>query len=284
MAMEPTAVIDGIAVYKIGEGNPVLLMPYPHASTYASMAENDLVQILTGLGRSVLTFDPPGIFLSTRQPTVDLQEMLDRTGFLLEYFKISDRIDIVGHSMGSFCTLAFIIENPEKVNKLVLIGSTTGWRAVNKWGIHKNWEWYKDKEFWQCMCWGGRVILGIDNLKIHKQLDNLVKTASFVDKKYIKLLQIQPDDHKKPAPIRSKWVTHLRINKTDFKDRLNEIGSPVLICVGKFDPQTPVKMNQELHDGIKTSELVIFDNSGHSPFIEEKDHFIEKMSLFLKNE
>jgi proline iminopeptidase len=232
----------------------------------------------------VLTFDPPGNFSSTRHPKVDMQEMFDCTKEVLDHFEIADNIDIVGHSMGSFCALAFAIHYPVQVKKLVLIGSTSGWRAVSKWGIHKNWRWYKDKEFWQCIYWGSRIFLGIDNLKIHKQLDNLVENVSFVDKKHVKLVQINPDDHKKPAPRRSKWMTHLRKNKIDYNERLNEIESPVLICVGKFDPQTPVIMNQEVHDGIKNSRLIIFNNSGHSPFIEEREYFTEQIKQFLECE
>jgi proline iminopeptidase len=67
----------------------------------------------------------------------------------------------------------------------------------------------------------------------------------------------------------------------DYKVKLHEIHIPVLICVGKFDPQTPIVMNQELHDGISNSELVIFDNSGHSPFIEEEAKFIQVVQPFL---
>ena len=37
---EPVSVNDGLAVYSVGHGEPVLLFPYPHAHTTAPMARN----------------------------------------------------------------------------------------------------------------------------------------------------------------------------------------------------------------------------------------------------
>ncbi|TFG59689.1 MAG: hypothetical protein E4H36_13340 [Spirochaetales bacterium] len=78
--METPAMVDGLAVYKTGEGEPIFLMPYPHASVTEPMAETELAKILVGMGRSVITFDPPGIFRSTREPLVTMEEMLSCTG------------------------------------------------------------------------------------------------------------------------------------------------------------------------------------------------------------
>ena len=281
--IEPEAIIDSLAVYRIGKGPPIFLMPYPHASTLKSIAESELVTVLTNIGRSVLTFDPPGIFKSARKPNVNMQEMINCSNEVLDYFKISNPIDLVGHSMGSFCALVFTLEYPKRVNQLALIGGTSGWRAVRKWGIHKNWKWYKDKEYWQCLYWGTRIFLGVENLKIHKQLNNLLEYASYVNKSYAHMFEIYPDDHNKSAPIRTKWMTSLRKENIDYRDLLFKINVPVLICAGKHDPQTPLVMNHELQSGIKNSQLVIFDNSGHFPFIEEKEEFTDTLQYFFKN-
>jgi hypothetical protein len=55
-AVEPAAILNGLAVYRVGEGDPVFLMPYPHASAEVPMAECELSKIVTSLGRSVLCF------------------------------------------------------------------------------------------------------------------------------------------------------------------------------------------------------------------------------------
>ena len=45
-------------------------------ATTGPMAEGPLTQLLVGLGRRVITFDPPGAYRSSRPARCDLDEML----------------------------------------------------------------------------------------------------------------------------------------------------------------------------------------------------------------
>lgn len=65
-------------------------------------------------------------------------------------------------------------------------------------------------------------------------------------------------------------------------DRLGEIKVPVLITVGRHDWITPVEASEELHSLLPNSELVIFENSGHSPQIEEHDAWFATVVNFLR--
>jgi hypothetical protein len=67
---------DGLAVYSLGSGEPLLLLPYPHGSTFRPIAEDCLAGLLAGLGRRVITFDPPGAYRSTRSMRGDMAEMI----------------------------------------------------------------------------------------------------------------------------------------------------------------------------------------------------------------
>jgi len=58
-------------------------------------------------------------------------------------------------------------------------------------------------------------------------------------------------------------------------DRLNEIKTPTLIISGADDWITPPAQGGErIHAALPNSELVIFEESGHWPFIEEPDKFM----------
>lgn len=277
--MEPTALINGLAVYKIGDGVPAFVMPYPHAGTFVSIADDAITKDILKTGRSVITFDPPGAYNSTRSAKVDMQEMINCTNETLDYFGIKEPIDFAGHSMGSFCVLAYSIHNQQKVKRLVLVGCTSGWNQQKKYGVHKIWKWWRDKEYWQSRYWGTKVYLGFNNLALYNKLNNIVMQESYFDKKYVQLFPVKKGDHKKPIPIRGKWLENVR--KYDYHKQLNNIQVPVLICVGKHDVQTPLIMNQELHSGIKNSKLVIFDYSGHEPFVEENSKFLDVVKEFL---
>jgi hypothetical protein len=56
----PACVHDGLAVYDLGAGPPLLVMPNPQGTVRAPEACSPLVELPLGLGRRVVTFDPPG--------------------------------------------------------------------------------------------------------------------------------------------------------------------------------------------------------------------------------
>jgi proline iminopeptidase len=48
-----------------------------------------------------------------------------------------------------------------------------------------------------------------------------------------------------------------------------------------LDPQAPVRCSEELADSIPEAHLIIFERSGHYPFVEERQPFADALSSFL---
>jgi non-heme chloroperoxidase len=67
----------------------------------------------------------------------------------------------------------------------------------------------------------------------------------------------------------------------DYRDVLPLVDLPTLICWGRHDALLPVSGADHLHQQIRNSELVIFESSGHCPFIEESDEFNETVEQFV---
>jgi pimeloyl-ACP methyl ester carboxylesterase len=69
----------------------------------------------------------------------------------------------------------------------------------------------------------------------------------------------------------------------NFKDRLSEITIPALVLWGKHDMVVPIQFAYDSFDNLGSSEkeLVIFENSGHSPMSTEPDLFAEKVIEFI---
>lgn len=68
----------------------------------------------------------------------------------------------------------------------------------------------------------------------------------------------------------------------DVQARLTEIGVPTLILVGRHDWIMPPDLTaQKLCEGIAGSEMVIFEQSGHWPFIEEQRAFIDVVRAWM---
>ena len=67
----------------------------------------------------------------------------------------------------------------------------------------------------------------------------------------------------------------------DLKPRLPEITAPTLVTVGRDDWITPVEASQQIAALIPHSRLVVFEQSGHSPQLEEPERFQQTVREFL---
>jgi proline iminopeptidase len=67
----------------------------------------------------------------------------------------------------------------------------------------------------------------------------------------------------------------------DIKPRLHEVTAPVLITHGRHDWIIPVSAAEDMERLYPNAELVIFENSGHSPQIEEVDKWEATVRRFL---
>jgi len=66
----------------------------------------------------------------------------------------------------------------------------------------------------------------------------------------------------------------------DVTSRLHTIKVPSLVTCGKYDEVTP-KVARDIHNHIKKSKLVVFPNSSHTAFWEEREKFVEVLTRFL---
>lgn len=279
--LEPHSVEDGLAVYSIGQGEPVLLFPYPHAHTTTPMVQEPLAQILVGLGRRVISFDVPGAYRSRREPVGDMQEMIACAIETLDRLGIKGPVDVVGHSMGGLAALAFAIEQPERTSKLVLIGTFSGFPAAARWGMPGSIWKASDPEFWQLAVWGIQVKTGRGSFATHKKLQNLMERASYYDKAFFTPIEVNADDHKKGIPIREiVWGKNM-LRKLSYADQLGLVQAATLVLAGRHDPEAPLPCSEELQTGIPGARLLVFEGSGHFPFIEEADLFAQTVSSFL---
>jgi pimeloyl-ACP methyl ester carboxylesterase len=68
--------------------------------------------------------------------------------------------------------------------------------------------------------------------------------------------------------------------KLDFRDFLRELEIPVLALYGRHDPYYPVELAEWIAEQCPRGECLIFEESAHFPFIDEKERFAEVMSEF----
>ena len=280
-ATEPAEVHDGLATYRRGDGPPLLMFPYPHASGGGPMIDGAFASLAVGCGFQVCTFDPPGQYRSTRASRVTLGEILDCAAETLDVLGLSGPTDVAGHSMSALCAFCFALAHPGRVARLVLIGTPpgSGLAIVRYRAMPFCWPpWHPD--LWRMLIWGSLLARGRGSLATHKKLDLLQDRANFVDQSFVSPIVIEPGDWHRPPPPRDRWW--LAIRKARLVPRASDLRCPALLIVGRHDPQTPVRVSRALHTRIGGSRLVIFERSGHSPFIEEPERFAQVLTGFLR--
>jgi len=182
--IEPHSVVGGLAVYTIGSGELVLLFPYPHSHTKVPMVEETLAEMLVELDRTVVTFDVPGAFRSVRDPVGDMDEMIRSANSTLDRLGIQSPVDGAGHSMGGFAALAYAVEQPGRVKRLLLVPSLSDFPAAARWGFPGSAFNFTHADYWGIIFWGMRLNAGRGDLAMHKKLQNLMEYASYYNKKY----------------------------------------------------------------------------------------------------
>jgi pimeloyl-ACP methyl ester carboxylesterase len=112
-----------VAYKMFGKGNPIILIP--GGSDGMDAWDPTLMNTLSS-NHTVIVFDPRGIANTTigSKPYTPSQLANDTTG-LMDVLKIS-KADVMGYSLGSYIAQQVTMMHPDKVNSLVLIGSSCG--------------------------------------------------------------------------------------------------------------------------------------------------------------
>lgn len=68
----------------------------------------------------------------------------------------------------------------------------------------------------------------------------------------------------------------------DASAQLTKIEAPTLITFGRLDMVTSTRFADPLHQGIRDSEVVVFEGCSHAPIYEKVDEFNERTLAFLQ--
>jgi pimeloyl-ACP methyl ester carboxylesterase len=252
-------------------------MPGPHRFQRPGLRSADaLIAGLTGLGRSVITFDPPGSGRSTRPARLGMDEMLQCTDEALRFAGVTEAIDAVGHSMGGLALLAYALERPGRVRRLVLIGTGTGGRAYLE---SPGALWRRGHPGFGALAFLGTLHLAARRRATELLLNNFIERQSFVDRRLARPRPVAISDWIRAAAGRADW--HHLARRLDYSARLGEIDAPALVLCGRHDPQYPPAASEQLAAGVPGATSLYFERSGHYPFIEEPDAFWTTVGAFL---
>ncbi|RSK55259.1 alpha/beta fold hydrolase [Bacillus canaveralius] len=185
-------------------------------------------------------------------------------------------IKILGGSYGGFLTLEYVLRYPEHVTH-VLLRDTAANSEFDQLSVDRALE---------------SNLPGITEDGIRRLFDGKVGSneelkAMFAAIQPLYTVIVDAEAIKKRIEsIYYRYETHnfaFRYNKADFDlvSDLNKISVPTLVTVGRHDWITPVECSELIAKTIPNSKLVIFENSGHSPQLEENEEYLNLVRHFL---
>src|SRR5690625_231435 len=80
---------------------------------------------------------------------------------------------------------------------------------------------------------------------------------------------------------RLDYYSYEELPTYDIRMEITKIKTPTIVYGGRHDSQCPLLYSQEIHHLIPQSTLYIFENSNHSPFIEESERFTGLITDFI---
>lgn len=188
---------------------------------------------------------------------------------------------VLGHSFGSFVTLAHAIEQGG-ASQYVISGGTA---SFSKSGpeIQRNLAEFEPVELREQVTksWA---------LESHARTQEDVETimrmqwpfhfASVESEAYRHYLEGEAQRQPIYAPETLAYFAQ-HDYAIEYEDRLNQIKKPTLLVTGEYDRTCTPRASRDLHAGIPGSELLIVPDAGHMTYIERPDIYFPAVRAFF---
>jgi pimeloyl-ACP methyl ester carboxylesterase len=233
-----------LSVNRQGTKGPHLVMLHGWANSHKQLLS--LGQILSEKAQ-VHLIDLPGFGNSKIPPphfgsndyAKQIIDYLDREGIKKAIF--------LGHSFGGKISATLAANWPDRIQQLILIGSSGLQRKKTLKMVSIKWL--------ARMC---------------KQWDLLTKKKTF---ETFFVPRFASKDWKEAGPMRAILV---RSVNEEISSLFKKIQAPTLLLWGALDQETPLEMGERIHAMIPDSRLIAYPQAGHHPFENVGAHLVAR--------
>jgi len=199
------------------------------------------------------------------------------------------KISLVGHSYGTVVAQAYAIAHPDKVDKMVLIN-----------GFHSG-------EMWQANCDSYNHYCKTHYPEYWEKIDSM-RSLGYVssDPAFSKLYGSVPVKYvyyhntklkqNSPSYKHRGWASDVyygiigrdadffvsgSMMDTDFRKDLRNLSCPTLVIAGRYDGVSTPEYAMQYKNYMPQAQFVMFEQSGHNPYLEEPEKFYQILDEFL---
>jgi len=281
-----TVTIDGVNLhYFCGGSGPPLVLVHGLGSSAAVEFYYNLEPLAAH--HRVFAIDLPGFGRSDKPVLEYTIDLFVRAVSDLMACEGIERAAVMGVSMGGRVALGLALDSPEKVERLILVdalgvgaprrvlaysilltrglgeltlrGTARALRQMNPAVIRRFWGWYLKRPNRVASIWSDERIANHGTLLATPEY-----RAAYL------------------SALRSIAGMRQLRNGVVVEDRLPELRMPTLLIWGGHDHIFPASHARAAKDRIPNGRLEIFDDSGHTPQMEEPDRFNRVVFDFLQ--
>ena len=187
---------------------------------------------------------------------VSVTGLVDYVIDFVEYKKY-EKVNVLGNSLGGHIALLYALARPDKVNSIILTGSSGLFESAMGTSFPKR----GDYEF------------------IKKKTQATFYDPDVASKELVDEVFDIVNDRNKAIRVIATAKSAIRHN---LSDKLHQVKAPTLLVWGKEDQITPAFVGEKFHELIEHSKLVFLEKCGHAPMMEHPDLFNNHLESFLE--
>ena len=268
----------------LGKGEPILL--FNGASDNMNAWDEAFLKGLSS-NHTVIVFDQRGIANTTiGSKSYSYQQLADDSAGLLDALKIS-KADVMGYSLGSYLAQQLTITYPDKVNSLILVGSSCGGKDHTP----------KPPEFIKLQ--SDIVNKSLNNVSIsHEEMKELVSASLGsgwirlhpesldIPANITTLQQLKPGLPPEIANNQNNVGKHWEDNPhwSGACDELAKLAKPTLVITGTDDNMYQPHVNSlKIVEKIPGAWLVQIEDAGHAVMDQYPEEIAKILNTFLSS-
>jgi proline iminopeptidase len=216
-----------------------------------------------GTGQS--TAIQPGEACTLFDQLLDLEALRSHLGV--------EQIDVVGHSWGGYLGMAYTARYGQRVRRLMLVASAAP-------RIQDTVTLFQDIF--------PEVTERREQLRFAMRLGDSAALQA-AERLYFSMLCYAPEQRERYLALADPTDLRLAVAQTltadlqryDLTPELPNFRQPTLVITGRFDSNVAPAVAYKIHKTIPHSQFVVFEQSGHLPFFEEPEAFVQTVAHFL---
>ncbi len=250
-----------------GEGKPVILLHGSGAGVTAWANWRNAIPMLSQF-RRVLAPDLVGFGYTESPADYEFKHLDTWVDQIIRFMDALDieKADFIGNSFGGSLSLRLAVEHPNRIGRIVLMGSggqpfEVSDELAKLWGYKPSMSAMKE-------------ILGI------MAFDQTIATDELAELRYNATMRPGFQERFErvfPKPYQ-RWADAQVVSDSD----LEALNNDVLIVHGRDDRVVPVQISENLFKKIKNAQLHLFGNCGHWTQLEQTQRFNSLVLQFLQ--